>query len=213
MAKIQMPTHTLDCGCVFKGTANKYEYCQRHAPIIKKGEDRARFGQRNTFDRSTPFENKREQPPRNAQSRAVWEHLIMLRADMVQLMVDPDEWHRISDIERLCKDQLRDDAGYTFERIGRATVEQWFEDDGEELYPQLSTEQLALAEAMESFLEKLPELQQEVIRQKYHMRLSERDIADRMQVKRDTVRSYDKRGRASLLKEFLKEWPNEPADS
>lgn len=208
MATIILPTHTMECGCKYKGLANQYDYCPAHSRIIKKGDERARFGQRNRIESSTPFTVHKEQIPKHPQSKQVYQILLEIRASMGQLMGDPEEWHRMAEIEALAKQQLRDEVGSIFEKVGRQTVETFWE-DGDELWPARTAAQEQIAAAFEFFVSKLTEVQQETIRLRYWRRLSQKETGENLGVSKKSVEVNEQRARTALVRHFLEEWPAE----
>lgn len=212
MAVIKLSSYDLPCGCQYNGTTNSYNLCDKDAKTIKIGEERSRWGQRNTQIGSQPTPKRREIYPREPNSRKVWDWLQEIRNHMVSLMMDLDEWHRITSIEVLVKDQLKDEAGYTWERIGRSSVEpreDWDPDDDEALWPDLSSQQKALVEGMETFLEKVTDVQLETIRFRFHQNLSLRDTAHQLGVSRQSVEVNERRALKSLRRLFTEEWGEE----
>lgn len=208
MATIRGHSHRLNCGCVYNGTSNQYAYCKDHKEIIQKGEERARFGQKNTQIASSPFQVPKESIPKDFQSRKVYYALLELRDFIPSLMLNREEWDRYSEIESLTRSQLRDDAGYIYARVGRKEIEPselW--EAIEEMWPSLTPDQAAIAEGLELFISLLTEVQQETLRNIFYSRFSERETAGLLNVSRDNVRVNTRRGLISLKKKLLAEWP------
>lgn len=215
MATIHFPTHRLDCGCVYRGLANSYDLCKSHGAIVKKGEERAKFGQRNTQTGSDPFHKPRDITPKHPQSKQVLNVVNAMRAGLLPLMIEGEmvEWNRCTEVISLAILQLKDEAGYQYDRVGRERVAPgWDGDDDRELWPALSPDQRALAEGMEEFILRLTEVQQETLRLRFWQNLSQRDAGLRLGVSKKSVEVNEQRAKKAMLKAMLEQWPMEGVD-
>lgn len=176
--------------------------------IISKGEERKRYGQRNTKLASAPTPKKKVQQPKHPKTREVAELISQLEFDKFHAMVDKEEWNRLHEIQLLCLDQVRDDVfSIPYQKVGRKTVESLNEDlYTDEMYPQLSTEQRALQEGMAPLISELTLIQQETIQLRFGRRLSQRDSGVELGVSKKTVETNEKRAVAALRKLLYARW-------
>lgn len=210
MATITLPNHDLECGCRYLGFSNSYVYCEPHSIVIKTGEDRSRAGQKNTFEAATPFQKPLRIQTKHEMSRAVTDALGMLDVDQFTAMRNGDEaeWLRLKEIKDLSLEQLKDEAGYQYHKVGRQAVEPSDRmEEMQELWPHLHPNQIALGEAMEVFMDRLTVKQQEVIRLRYWQMYSQKNAAEVMKVSKRTAQVAEESARKALWREFNKEWP------
>lgn len=210
MAVIVFPNHTYKCGCKYKGINNTISYCKAHGDVIKTGESRNRAGQRNTYDASTPFSKPRVIQSKHYLARQVTDFLSHVEMEKFAAMREGDsqEWDRLTEIQSIALEQLKDEAGYQYQRIGRQTVEPWDNiDNAEDLWPQLRPDQLALQESIDVFLLRLTAKQQEVLRYRYWQMLSQKETAERLGNSKKTIEVDERNAKTSLIKKFREEWP------
>lgn len=179
--------------------------------IIKRGQERARFGQRNTILGSSPFKSARKTIPQSHLSRQVNAKIAELEFDKFHAMTDPEEWHRIDEVKKLALEQVKDDMEIqiAFQKVGRKQVEPLKDGlDHDSLWPELTDQQRCLAEGLAPFVLTLTEVQQETLRYRYWMNLSQRDTGVRLAVSKKSVEVNERRAKEALKKTFLSKWPN-----
>lgn len=184
--------------------------------VIKRGQERARYGQRNTKMGSDPFVKKRTTIPKSHLSRQVSQAIAELEYEKFHAMVDPDEWYRLDEIKQLAIEQVKDDMELqiSYQKVGRKQVEVLKEGyDHDSLWPELTDEQRCLSEGLAPFLLLLTEVQQETLRYRYWMNLSQRDAGQRLQVSKKSVEVNERRAQEALKKRFFEKWPREETES
>lgn len=186
----------------------------RVAEIIKRGEERARYGQTNSVASSTPFINKRQIRPKHHLTRKVAALLPELEFQKFHAMVDPDEWNRLHEVKDLALQQVRDDWGQSqFQKFGKQTVASLNDAiEAEPLWPEPTRTQEALAEGMAPHILKLTEVQQETLRYRHWQRLSQSETGKMLHVGKKSVEMNESRAYVSLGKHLLEAYPEEVED-
>lgn len=180
--------------------------------IIRKGQERARFGQRNTRVASSPFVTQRTSIPKSPLSREVSAILAELEFEKFHAMTDPDEWHRLDEVKSLALEQIKDDMEMqiSYQKVGRKPVETLNEGvDHDTMWPELTDDQRCLAEGLAPFVSSLTEVQQETLRYRYWMNLSQRDTGIRLAVSKKSVEVNERRAQEALKKRLFEKWPRE----
>lgn len=180
--------------------------------IIKRGNERSRYGQRNTKVGASPFERKRELKPREPLTREVAGLLSVLEFQKFHAMVDPEEWHRLDEVKSLAEEQIKDcQTGnkISFQKVGRKQVEPLNElMDHEPMYPSISKTQQALQEGFSPFLMLLTDVQVETLRCRYYQGLSQSDAGKYLGVSKKSVEVNEGRARVALRKHLLGAYPD-----
>lgn len=180
------------------------------AAVVAEGERRFRYGQTNRrTDQSSPFITPPRLKARHPLTKQILAMLPSIETDKWHAMNDVVEWRRLEGIRREAVSQIKEDTGswiYVQFRIGQQTVQVidiWDDDTPEPVVAQPSVTERAIAVAMDTFVTKLPDAQQEVVRLRFYQNLSIRDAAKKRGVEQETIRYLEKKARRNLLRDFI----------
>lgn len=144
--------------------------------IIKKGEDRKRWGQSNRTKIVGDEKRKYVPHPHNHISRSVWALSESLEMEKMHAMAEgPEEWYRLHGIQLLAREQVKDDMELPAAmRIGRQRVLSLEGDpagpglETPMLYKSKTPDQEAMSAAMDQYLFQLTDKQLEAIQEKFY---------------------------------------------
>lgn len=173
--------------------------------IIKRGEERARFGQTNSRATATPFQSKRQVRPKHWMSRKVVELISDIEMQKFKAMSDVERWHQLDEIKVLAISQVRDDWGKTpFQKFGKHNMVPVNDElEVEPFWPDLTKVQLALEEGLAPFVAALTEVQQQTVRMRHWQRLSQSEVGKELGVSKKSVEMNETRAYTSLKKKLL----------